>query len=100
MNYPEQMQMGARSIHVHVTDAPMTRAADNKKVVGKFLPLAGDMYIFHDTDKPEIGGEAFVHELCEAADVIYDLKLPHQTIQTLSAALFQAFSSGKVAFAN
>lgn len=100
MNYPESLQMGARTLQVHVTDAPMTRAADSKKVVGKFLPLAGDVMIYHDTSRPEIGGEAFVHELCEAADVIYDLKLPHQTIQTLSAALFQAFSSGKVAFTN
>lgn len=32
-----------------------------------------------------------IHEILEAINSIYDLNLPHQTIQTLEAALYQIY---------
>ena len=98
MNLPATLLMGGRTIDVIVTEELITKA-DGKKVVGMFRPLTNAITVCNAHGKDDIAGEAFVHELCEAADVIYDLKLPHQTIQTLSAALYQALSSGEVSFA-
>ena len=93
MQYPTSMQMGNRSIAVNVVDEPIVvtgRGNRDGNYVGMFNNKASTMTI--------MDGEALVHETIEAADVIYDLKLPHQTIQTLAVAMHQAFASGNVAF--
>jgi len=98
MNYPKTIQMGGRTIAVNVIDTPIARTESDKFYIGKFEPLANAITVYHDDKIADVSHETFVHELIEAADVIYELKLPHATIQTLSAALYQALSTGAVSF--
>lgn len=98
MNYPKSVQMGGRKIQVNVIDKPIVREGTDKFYIGKFEPLASAITVYHADHIADVCHETFVHELVEAADVVYDLNLQHQTIQTLSSALFQALSSGSVSF--
>lgn len=96
---PTTTQMGGHNLDITWSKETIT-TKDGRVVLGLFRPVTNVMIVGHPDSIGETkSGEAFVHEHIEAADAIYELKLPHQTIQTLSAALYQAFSSGEVNFA-
>ena len=44
--------------------------------------------------------EAFMHEIFEALNDFCDLKLPHQTLATLSEGMFQVIRSNNLKFEN
>lgn len=75
-----------------------TRPIDNTYVLGQYSGTKSEIKNWHSDQHKQVCETSFVHETIEAINSICDLKLPHQTITTLSAALYQAFSTGDVAF--
>lgn len=99
MRYPEQMQIGGNNIPVEVLAEPIRQVGPHSYVIGEYHPLTRAMKIYHTDSNVKMCGENFVHETIEAINGLYDLNLPHQTITTLATALYQAYSSGNVSFA-
>ncbi len=96
-SYPKTFNMGAHTIKVKVLPEPL-REDKGLITIGAYYSRAKEIACTHDNTSPSTYGENFVHEVMEAANDINDLQLSHQTITTMAAALFQAFSSGKVNF--
>lgn len=71
---------------------------NNMYVFGQYLVRKNEIQNFHDDDMKQVCETSFIHETIEAINSITDLKLPHQTITTLAAAIYQAFSTGGVDF--
>ena len=76
-----------------------TIPVENSYVLGQFSVKKNQITNWHDADYADVCETSFVHETIEAINSICDLKLPHQTITTLAAALKQAFTTGEVDFA-
>lgn len=100
MNYPDQVQMGAHDIKVHIHDKFIFGTTDGKHIVGKYVGRDHELHVVDDGAHKELSGETFVHELIEAANSIYQLNMDHRVIATLGVGLYQALSSGKVSFAD
>ena len=71
----------------------------NSYVLGKFSVRENAITNWHDESYKDVCETSFVHETIEAINSICDLKMPHQTITTLAAAIKQAFTTGGVNFA-
>ena len=92
--------------HLGVNDAKKCPACgcedvqpvQNKYVLGQFDVPESTVKLFFNEQVRDMCEVNVVHETIEAIDSICDLKLPHQTITTLAAALYQAFKSGGVDF--
>ena len=76
-----------------------TIPVENSYVLGQFSVKKNQITNWHDDEFADVCETSFVHETIEAINSICDLKLPHQTITTMAAALKQAFSTGGVNFA-
>lgn len=79
-----------------------TRPVDNTYVLGQYVVPENKIKNWHSNDPNlrKMCETSFVHETIEAIDSICDLKLKHPQITTLAAALYQAFSTGKVDFSS
>lgn len=72
---------------------------DNSYVLGQYNTRTGEITQWMNDNYKDVCETSLIHESIEAINSICDLKLPHQTITTLAAALYQAYSSGEVNFA-
>lgn len=95
--YPANVKLGGHTIPVHVQDEPL-RIENDEIIIGSYHFEDKVIRLTHLDTSPTTAGENLVHEIIEAANHIYDMKLPHQTISTLAAGLFQALHSGGVNF--
>ena len=76
-----------------------TIPVENSYVLGQFAVKDNAITNWHDDRFKDVCETSFVHETIEAINSICDLRLPHQTITTLAAAIKQAFTTGGVDFA-
>jgi hypothetical protein len=73
---------------------------ENSYVFGQFDVLQNKITNWHSDAYSDVCGTSFVHETIEAINSINDIKLNHTQITTLAANIYQAFSSGGVAFSS
>lgn len=99
MQYPKEMQIVGNTINVTILSEPIKQTGPNSYMIGMYHPISRNLIQYHDDKFEDTCGESFVHETVEAVNAINDLGLPHQTITTLAANLYQAFTSGHVSFA-
>ena len=73
---------------------------DNEKP-GFYNSWFSTINITNDNELPESGeAEILMHEIIEMTNAEYDMKLPHQTISTLSQQLFAVIRNNKLDFTN
>ena len=83
---PKQYETGPHTITVQ--RCPLANA------VGEFEPMALEERITPGIAEA-LAVETHIHEVIECANWLYELNLPHRTIQTLGAAIAQALKTGR-----
>lgn len=95
MNYPKKVCIFGHDIDVIIQDKPFsaTQLSEDKTdyIMAYYDPTKTQIGIFHNPDKPAIGGSNFYHEVIEAIDKHGDLQLNHTQISTLASCMYQVF---------
>ncbi len=89
-NLPSSVSLGGHTIPIGRVDT--VPGDDDEHVFGLYDEKTMSIQIRKDLS-PSMAGEVFWHEVVEAINDMYELRLPHPKIQTLGVALHQVFQS-------
>lgn len=89
MKIPENIKIGGFNCPI------IYKKLDEKR--GEYEP---ELKVIHlDTrNKKQIMESTFIHECIEAINEIYQLNLPHKSIDILEAGIYQIFKDNKLSF--
>lgn len=92
LHYPEVVRFGALPYRVELLDDFIQIPEyPGKRLQGACWMDKKLIQLHANKGSPDVTQETFIHEVIEAINFEYDLKLPHTSIKTLGVALHQVF---------
>lgn len=92
MNIPSAIKIGGHSIKVEIHPQMQMSGYEGRAFIS-------DQVIYVNGNLPESGqSETLIHEIIEFIDSLYELKLEHEKITTISEALFQVLRDNDLNF--
>ena len=92
MNLPDEVKVGPYGIKVEVVD----NLAVDREHGGEYHPR--QLKICLDKALEKRHGEIFMHEIIEAINDIYNLKINHDDMMVLGVTLYQVLKENEITF--
>lgn len=92
MNLPDEVKVGPYGIKVEVVD----NLAVDREHGGEYSPR--ELKISLDSSLRKRHGEILMHEIVEAINDIYNLKINHDDMMVLGVVLYQVLKENKLTF--
>lgn len=92
MNLPDEVKVGPYSIKVEVVD----NLAVDREHGGEYSPR--ELKISLDSLLRKRHGEILMHEIVEAINDIYNLKINHDDMMVLGVVLYQVLKENEITF--
>ena len=92
MNLPDEIKVGPYSIKVEIVDSLVV----DREHGGEYSPR--ELKINLDSSLRKRHGEILIHEIIEAINDIYNLKINHDDIMVLGVVLYQVLKENEIAF--
>lgn len=92
MNLPDEIKVGPYGIKVEVVD----NLAIDREHEGEYSPR--ELKISLDSSVRKRHGEIFMHEIVEAINDIYNLKINHDDMVVLGVVLYQVLKENEITF--
>jgi hypothetical protein len=92
MNLPDEVKVGPYSIKVEVVE----NLAVDREHGGEYSPR--ELKISLDSSLRKRHGEIIMHEIIEAINEIYNLKINHDDMMVLGVTLYQVLKENKITF--
>ena len=92
MNLPDEVKVGPYSIKVEVVD----NLVIDREHGGEYFPR--ELKISLDSSLRKRHGEILIHEIIEAINDIYNLKINHDDMMVLGVVLYQVLRENEITF--
>ena len=92
MNLPDTVKIGPYSIKVEVVD----NLTVDREHGGEYSPR--ELKISLDSSLRKRHGEIFIHEIIEAINDIYNLRINHDDMMVLGVVLYQVIKENRITF--
>lgn len=92
MNLPDEIKVGPYGIKVEVVDS----LAVDREHSGEYSPR--ELKISLDSSVRKRHGEILMHEIVEAINDIYNLKINHDDMMVLGVVLYQVLKENEITF--